>query len=114
MRSGVASSWTVETRADGNQSLRLGRLFPHECAILSVQGPPMSKNGSCTVSWRDLVHRPVLVTPREGKMDATEMDNLIAMGVILIVPVVVLAVMCWRSARLAMMSFRSTRSHARR
>ena len=47
-------------------------------------------------------------------MDATEMDSMMAMGVMLIVPVVVLSVMFWRSARLAVMSLRSTRSHARR
>ena len=34
-------------------------------------------------------------------MDAIQLDNLMAMGVMLIVPVVVLAVMFWRSARLA-------------
>ncbi len=47
-------------------------------------------------------------------MDAIQLDNMMAMGVMLVVPVVVLAVMFWRSARLAVMQFRSTRSHANR
>ena len=47
-------------------------------------------------------------------MDAIQLDNMMAMGVMLVVPVVVLAVMFWRSARLAVMSFRSTRADARR
>ena len=47
-------------------------------------------------------------------MDAIQLDNMMAIGVMLVVPVVVLAVMFWRSARLAVMSFRSTRADARR
>ena len=47
-------------------------------------------------------------------MDAIQLDNMMAMGVMLVVPVVVLAVMFRRSARLAVMSFRSTRADARR
>jgi hypothetical protein len=47
-------------------------------------------------------------------MDAIQLDNMMAIGVMLVVPVVVLAVMFWRSARLAVILLRSTRADARR